>query len=170
MLVTVDDKVCRICLDRTDADQLLTPCHCKGTMAHIHYNCLQRCVQFNGSEKCLICGQKWVGVETVKIKKSLVEYLREKSKLSEFILYSFFMVFAILTLFVMMAPEDFLMDHPLTRHLYFGYTIGRMAYELLIVIGAIFYLCETMCNFIVWRKDNFKLILTRRNDVLQPIL
>lgn len=170
MLATGDPKVCRICLERTDSEQLLSPCHCKGTMQYIHLACLQRCVHFSGSEKCSICGQKWIGVETVRIMKSFVDYLREKCHLSEFLLYSFFAIFAVLTLFVMLAPEHVLTGHAFTRYLVLGYSITRLVYELLIVIGAIFYLSDTLFEFLVWRKINYKLVIVKRDDQTRPIV
>ena len=49
--------VCRICLDiETEANKFVkNSCKCKGSVANIHYNCLQKWIEISGKTKCEIC-------------------------------------------------------------------------------------------------------------------
>jgi len=46
-------QTCRICFE--EGDDLLTPCACKGTAAHIHSECLTRWLQISRRTDCDIC-------------------------------------------------------------------------------------------------------------------
>ena len=40
-----EDTICRICLDKGDPNDLITPCACSGTMAHVHEKCLRTWIE-----------------------------------------------------------------------------------------------------------------------------
>ncbi|KAF1765529.1 hypothetical protein GCK72_005481 [Caenorhabditis remanei] len=48
--------LCRICFDsETDADILIRPCACNGTVAFVHNACLERWVRATSNIQCTIC-------------------------------------------------------------------------------------------------------------------
>lgn len=47
---------CRICLE--DGGTLISPCACKGTIAHVHEECLREWIKISNLEHCEICGQR----------------------------------------------------------------------------------------------------------------
>lgn len=48
---------CRICHGAATADDpLLSPCRCRGTMAHVHRGCLAAWRRASGKTRCDICG------------------------------------------------------------------------------------------------------------------
>jgi len=60
------DAVCRICFDGDDSGDLVEPCGCSGSQAHVHEKCLQRWRRlqtFQGKHtaatRCEVCGQKY---------------------------------------------------------------------------------------------------------------
>lgn len=60
-------QICRICLDfrvTPETGAMLQPCHCKGSIAYVHSNCLKKAVAFmskshNDIIHCKICGQEY---------------------------------------------------------------------------------------------------------------
>ena len=56
---------CRICLEEGD---LITPCKCKGTTAHIHVECLERWLDVSNASSCEICGAEYKVTEYSRFK------------------------------------------------------------------------------------------------------
>lgn len=50
---------CRICLFSEPVDELMTPCHCMGTVAHAHLSCLQKWCAEKRSLVCELCGRRY---------------------------------------------------------------------------------------------------------------
>ncbi|CAH8486224.1 unnamed protein product [Heterobilharzia americana] len=50
---------CRICLQSSDSEELLSPCYCSGTIGIIHKHCLERWLNLSRSRTCEICGYKF---------------------------------------------------------------------------------------------------------------
>ena len=72
-----DVKECRICF--LNDGQLLSPCLCSGTIAHILHNCLKKCVEISGQTYCRICGHKWIGFEVIATEMDLWDYLKSNA-------------------------------------------------------------------------------------------
>lgn len=69
--------VCRICLDiETEANKFVkNNCNCKGSVANIHYNCLQKWIEISGKTKCEICLSFYISEQIVS------EIVRRRIKL-----------------------------------------------------------------------------------------
>ncbi len=53
-----DNKICRICLDGENEDEMITPCHCDGTMRYVHKKCLNNWLEINkDTEKYHRCSE-----------------------------------------------------------------------------------------------------------------
>lgn len=52
---------CRICHDVGDLKDMDDPCDCKGSMKHVHRDCVQRWCDEKGDTKCEICNQTFRG-------------------------------------------------------------------------------------------------------------
>ena len=89
---------CRVCFETTDQNLMVSPCHCRGSMAYIHFQCLKSCIETSGEEKCGICGQNWLGIEIVKKMKSFTDFFDKNSgiEISFIYLILFSMCFTIL--------------------------------------------------------------------------
>jgi hypothetical protein len=48
---------CRICLDTSNPEQMLSPCACSGTQAHIHYDCMIQYLRHYPDGICRVCRQ-----------------------------------------------------------------------------------------------------------------
>lgn len=47
---------CRVCYgSEHKCEILIEPCHCKGTVAKVHRQCLEKWLNFNGSQACELC-------------------------------------------------------------------------------------------------------------------
>ena len=81
---SLEEKFCRICLDvcldTSEAQELMSPCDCKGSLEFVHFQCLKESVMHLKSYKCGICKKKFSGVE-VKVDqlRSCLKFA-EKSK------------------------------------------------------------------------------------------
>lgn len=48
--------MCRIChCEESSEDYLISPCHCIGTLRHVHQACLQQWLKSNGMKSCELC-------------------------------------------------------------------------------------------------------------------
>lgn len=57
---------CRICYEEDVLPNLLSPCFCKGSMGHIHKNCIEKWFKQTGIARCEICNFEFT---TVTVKK-----------------------------------------------------------------------------------------------------
>ncbi|KAL1491890.1 hypothetical protein ABEB36_012413 [Hypothenemus hampei] len=46
---------CRICYDNEKNEDLIAPCHCKGTVAFVHRSCLENWLSESGTTTCELC-------------------------------------------------------------------------------------------------------------------
>ena len=46
-----DERVCRVCRESSNLDEMIAPCHCRGTMKWIHADCWRQT-----SQRCVPCG------------------------------------------------------------------------------------------------------------------
>lgn len=55
-----DEIRCRICLESSSSGELIEPCKCKGSIAHVHTSCIKKAILFSSKKsenliKCEIC-------------------------------------------------------------------------------------------------------------------
>jgi hypothetical protein len=55
---TKETKQCRICLSENEKD-IVSPCHCKGSVKYVHKECLQKWVDVKGVLNCDLCKKKY---------------------------------------------------------------------------------------------------------------
>lgn len=58
--------ICRICHDGESREELVQPCRCAGTMATIHVSCIEKWLSSINSDKCEICGYKYITKSTAR--------------------------------------------------------------------------------------------------------
>ncbi|XP_014217647.1 E3 ubiquitin-protein ligase MARCH8-like [Copidosoma floridanum] len=65
-VVTLGSRsVCRIChTDSWAKEPLISPCRCKGTLAHVHLSCLERWLNQSCRNYCELCNFRYEAVET----------------------------------------------------------------------------------------------------------
>lgn len=60
---SLEEKFCRICLDVSEEDELMSPCDCRGSLQYVHFQCLKQSVMHLKSHRCGICKKKFHGLE-----------------------------------------------------------------------------------------------------------
>ncbi|KAJ9575399.1 hypothetical protein L9F63_025649, partial [Diploptera punctata] len=95
------NECCRICREAESKERLLSPCHCKGTMAFVHLSCLQRWLLEADSCSCELCGKQYVVIRTPRygLLQSMYVWAKHHSSNSlwfDTIAFLAFMPFAIL--------------------------------------------------------------------------
>lgn len=63
-LSSIASMVCRICQTNTANEVLISPCHCKGSMAYVHLSCLERWLNQSSRSYCELCKYQYNAVET----------------------------------------------------------------------------------------------------------
>lgn len=59
--------VCRIChVNQISGENLISPCHCKGSLGFVHLSCLERWLNQSGRSNCELCGFKYNSVRTLR--------------------------------------------------------------------------------------------------------
>lgn len=96
-----DEKICRICLIRdssTNIQELITPCNCKGTFAHVHPRCLSRWLEQSETENCDICRFKFI---VIKYQKNVWDWLAdERDQVTDIAMAIFCMLFLLYIVFL----------------------------------------------------------------------
>jgi hypothetical protein len=69
---------CRICLENDKKENLLIPCHFRGTAAFVHRNCLSNWMIIRGTDSCNVCNTTYNWVSYEKRNKNLTHYLLEE--------------------------------------------------------------------------------------------
>ncbi|XP_014608865.1 PREDICTED: E3 ubiquitin-protein ligase MARCH3-like [Polistes canadensis] len=65
-LASVGSSVCRICHTNTVKEPLVSPCRCKGTLAHVHLSCLEKWLNQSCRSYCELCHYQYNAVETLR--------------------------------------------------------------------------------------------------------
>ncbi|GBP37523.1 E3 ubiquitin-protein ligase MARCH2 [Eumeta japonica] len=60
---SIGSNVCRICMTR-GRERLISPCHCKGSLANVHLSCLERWLNQVGRNHCELCGYSYPAIRT----------------------------------------------------------------------------------------------------------
>lgn len=63
-VTSIASMVCRICQTNTANEVLISPCHCKGSMAYVHLSCLERWLNQSSRSYCELCKYQYNAVET----------------------------------------------------------------------------------------------------------
>ncbi|KAF1743691.1 hypothetical protein MXB_4543 [Myxobolus squamalis] len=89
--------MCKICfskdLNGDDDAKLISPCKCKGSLAHVHEDCLQKWMKIKYGTKCELCGH---AIKHLKRAKPLRNWVSPKLKLWD-ILWSLTSIVGIIT-------------------------------------------------------------------------
>lgn len=74
-----DSAICRICYG-TDMQHLLSICQCKGSIAYVHLECIERWLQECGVDTCDLCKYKFITVRkpTQSKLKSLLTWMKHE--------------------------------------------------------------------------------------------
>lgn len=59
--ISLDGTICRICYG-TQEEHLFSICHCKGSIAYVHLECIERWLQECGVDTCDLCKYKFITV------------------------------------------------------------------------------------------------------------
>lgn len=63
-IMPISSMVCRICQTNTANEVLISPCHCKGSMAYVHLSCLERWLNQSSRSYCELCKYQYSAIET----------------------------------------------------------------------------------------------------------
>jgi hypothetical protein len=69
---------CRICLSSSNADDLIQPCSCCGTLSYVHNSCLYTWVEQRGSLVCELCGQRYLEQYAAALEPIVVAAMQRK--------------------------------------------------------------------------------------------
>lgn len=61
---SVASMVCRICQTNTAQECLISPCHCKGSLAYVHLSCLERWLNQSSRSYCELCMFQFNAIQT----------------------------------------------------------------------------------------------------------
>ncbi|CAM8966413.1 unnamed protein product [Rhodiola kirilowii] len=77
--ITEDEAVCRICLGELGEEAFKLECDCKGDLALVHKQCIQRWFNIRGNRTCEICRKKVrnVAVKVKRMRSVNLNFLRE---------------------------------------------------------------------------------------------
>ena len=69
---------CKFCLEEgnDEGNELISPCHCKGSVGHVHLKCMIRFMSLSGREHCPDCKKSFAFSETdISVAKAIVVLL-----------------------------------------------------------------------------------------------
>ena len=146
---------CRVCFETTDQNLMVSPCHCRGSMAYIHLQCLKNCIETSGQQKCGICEQNWLGIDFVKKRKGFMNFLDEESLIFSFFYSIFAIIIAILSVisYYKMESPRIDLNWIILPH-YFLYINSIQTF-----LSEIYFLYLIIIDYQILVKFNFKYIV-----------
>ena len=91
---TGQDKICRICYDDQNGEELISPCKCSGSVKWVLNSCLQKWIDISRKKECSAC--KHVYQYQKKYKKKFYKYL-DKGYVPKLLTICFILVSTILS-------------------------------------------------------------------------
>lgn len=76
MPVPVDEPSCRICWSSDEPFDMIQPCKCEGTAAHVHTKCLEDWLKVNASENCVACRSRYHLPRRVEYRRAFTKLIR----------------------------------------------------------------------------------------------
>lgn len=134
---------CRICLQgikRTESDPFVQPCHCKGTQASVHFNCLTEWIESSQSDQCSICTAQYTGVRVERKAPGLVAFLKYRGNIE--------VSFSIGTMLLVLVSVLIICGNLLRPHVAIVWIVHATNWTVGILVEIRYY---------VWTRTHFKL-------------
>ncbi|KAG1692271.1 E3 ubiquitin-protein ligase MARCH2 [Nymphon striatum] len=77
---SINTDFCRICQIYVSEEKLVSPCHCKGSVASVHLSCLEKWLNLSNIDTCELCQYKF---QIKHVKKSFIDWLKTPTTLAE---------------------------------------------------------------------------------------
>lgn len=143
---SLEQTECRICCEvgenKTDGP-LLTPCHCSGSMKHIHLECLTKSIESRNSAHCEVCLTKFTQIEIRTHRPSFGKFLRENPDICTEL------IFAILVSIFLQAS--------LFCQIFIGPREGSFWVQFVLqVVFLIFYIYYMLYFYSEWLEENMR--------------
>lgn len=181
--ILVDDEetpLCRLCYGtKYDDISLIEPCSCKGTMAKVHRQCLERWLSHSGSKKCELCLYEYECDETLRygIFESMIIWMRQNGRGRYFVHECFlFLIMNIITLsmiaLLVQAIRHIYNENLLDESLPLWYFVSlcvavSLWVAILLLACAVFYNVQIRPWFIWWKSMKKITILANNNIHLE---
>ncbi|KAG1692272.1 E3 ubiquitin-protein ligase MARCH2 [Nymphon striatum] len=181
---SINTDFCRICQIYVSEEKLVSPCHCKGSVASVHLSCLEKWLNLSNIDTCELCQYKF---QIKHVKKSFIDWLKTPTTLAEKKHLLFDVVtllalsmFTLISARICMAGASYYLERSTTNKHVILEACGLI---LLTVLLCIVYICWVVIalryHFRVWcqwRKLNLykKVIISTKfvinSQVLQEII
>lgn len=149
-------KVCRICLEDENNEDMVSPCRCRGSMKFIHYACLVKCVESLGSTRCGVCLHKYAGVRVQIYERSFKEFFETNQHNCNEIVAIFGVILG-LQMALIYQYWFAQKTHKITIE------PSLWVHELVHFLFATIYSLYLYCSYRMWVADNLKVVVMPRN-------
>lgn len=165
-LKTTESCICNICRQGEEDGPLISPCDCKGSMGHVHYECLKMWIETSCTSTCHACKKEYHH-PTLVINKAVGQFdtfFHESeigARFSQFMFYFFIIFFMV----YFSCFHCRLQHHLKANSIGLGVTITILNSIFFILHAGIFliYLCLLRLSFIHWRADHFSIHISKRD-------
>lgn len=155
-----DKPICNICRQEDIPVNLLTPCHCKGTIGFVHFECVKRWIETSGTDRCGSCKQQYRKLVVQKKPGQFHKFFNE----SDYGIIFSNLVFFFFVMFYLSYFAQF--------HCRLAYIKGRMAIAIVIcVFNSIYLILNTLLfyiylivvyvSFMEWRATHFDMLVLK---------
>lgn len=157
--------ICNICRQSEEDGPLISPCECKGTMGHVHYECLKVWIETSCTSICYACKKEYHH-QTLAIRKTIgrFETFFHESELgarfSQFMFYFFIIFFMV---YFSCFHCRLLHHHEGSKGLGVMITVLNSIFFILHAGIFVLYLCLLRLSFVHWRADHFEIRVSKRN-------
>ena len=107
-VISIGSMVCRICQTNNSQEPLISPCHCKGSMAYVHLSCLERWLNQSSRNYCELCMYHFNAVQSRRYKfvegiKLWMRHPRNRAHIQSDLLIAFLLTIITVGLLVVCA-------------------------------------------------------------------
>lgn len=153
---------CRICYG-SQIENMIEPCSCRGTIAHVHKQCLEKWLSEKESKTCELCAHKY-NVEVVPkyyLVESINVWLRHELSTKD----SFDIILIVVWMFIILGAAAFILPklHPfeeMSSPKGISFLFALFVIDLLLIIARFFYLMrKSVLDWYAWWKSEKKVHL-----------
>jgi hypothetical protein len=154
-------KECRCCQESDDAQNMISPCDCSGSIKYIHRICLKQWIETTGNfQTCNVCRTEYNGQVVIKGNSFLEFVTQDFAQLKRFLLALVLtLIISLLLINQIMINLDQFNEHRMKRNKrpFTSLTFYRFKLVLVLSFMSIYFiiLYIVLEEFKEWQKDNF---------------
>jgi hypothetical protein len=158
-------KECRCCQESDDAQNMISPCHCCGSIKHIHRNCLKQWIETSGNfQTCNVCRAEYSG-QVVITRRSFLQFVTQDfaQRIRFLCAFTYIIILFLAMIYYLVMDLNRFNDNRIKRKMRSISSLTFYCYKLYLISSfssisfIIWYL--VLIEFKSWQKTHFTVVI-----------